>query len=584
MKAFLSIFLFAILIVSCCDSRPVINCETYQEAIDPDSTDYSSEWNGVKGFNASFGSTNIRYEKSRVPLDNEQKISEWSGSAWKGECLSAMLLLWSSEKVQQIECEFSDFEREDGRTLDSNIANGSFVRYTISDSFGPGCGDREDLAPVLVADVLDTIPCIDMDAKTTRPVWLSFNIPADATSGVYKSTLKIYAKNQRTQTLNVSIEILDHTLPRPPDWKFHLDLWQHPTAVARVNDVEVWSEEHWELLEKPMEMLANAGQKVITATLNKEPWNNQCYDAYADMILWTKTADGGWRYDYAVFDRWVSMMMGLGVKSMINCYSLVPWNNEIHYYDETVGELINISAVPGSNEFVELWTPFLKDFKRHLNEKGWLEITNIAMDERAPDVMKAALGLLKEVAPELGVALADNKKSYREYPWLKDICVSFGSTFDEADLQYRKDNNLISTYYTYCATEFPNVFTFSDPSEAVYISWYAMAGGYDGYLRWAYNSWNENPLFDSRFSTWAAGDSFIVYPGRSSIRFERLREGIQDAEKIRILRELFIKNSDTAKLNELNGEVAKFNIHEKPSVPCAQMIDNAKRVLDKLSR
>ena len=68
------------------------------------------------------------------------------------------------------------------------------------------------------------------------------------------------------------------------------------------------------------------------------------------------------------------------------------------------------------------------------------------------------------------------------------------------------------------------------------MSWYAAAEDYDGFLRWAYNSWVEDPIRDSRFRKWAAGDTYIVYPeGRSSIRFERLIEGIQDWEKIRIL-------------------------------------------------
>ncbi|HEY5368179.1 MAG TPA: DUF4091 domain-containing protein [Hanamia sp.] len=36
---------------------------------------------------------------------------------------------------------------------------------------------------------------------------------------------------------------------------------------------------------------------------------------------------------------------------------------------------------------------------------------------------------------------------------------------------------------------------------------------------------------------WPSGDTYFVYPGgRSSIRFERLREGIQDYEKFKILR------------------------------------------------
>jgi hypothetical protein len=48
-----------------------------------------------------------------------------------------------------------------------------------------------------------------------------------------------------------------------------------------------------------------------------------------------------------------------------------------------------------------------------------------------------------------------------------------------------------------------------------------------------------------RFRTWSSGDISIVYPeARSSIRFERLREGIQDFEKMRILRQ----DSDKAAL------------------------------------
>ena len=62
--------------------------------------------------------------------------------------------------------------------------------------------------------------------------------------------------------------------------------------------------------------------------------------------------------------------------------------------------------------------------------------------------------------------------------------------------------------------------------------------------------------------------SYTVYPGaRSSIRFERLMEGIQDAEKIRIVRaELEQDNSEEgiAKLAEFNQLLEQFNIIVKP--------------------
>ncbi|MDR2147962.1 MAG: DUF4091 domain-containing protein, partial [Tannerella sp.] len=252
------------------------------------------------------------------------------------------------------------------------------------------------------------------------------------------------------------------------------------------------------------------------------------------------------------------------------------------------GKQIDVSAKPGTKEFIELWTPFLTDFRKHLDEKGWLKITNIAMDERSPEDMKATLDLLQKVAPELGVSLADNHKSYKQYPYLKDICIAFGAEFEASDLAYRKQNGLTSTYYVCCADKFPNVFTFSDPAEGAYIAWYATAAGLDGFLRWAYNSWVENPVIDSRFRAWPAGDTYIVYPdARSSIRFERLREGIQDAEKIRILREQFSQSSDgdaPEKLARLNEELAKFNIPGIPTTPCSEMLQQGKKILEELSR
>ncbi|MBJ7883121.1 DUF4091 domain-containing protein, partial [Gelidibacter salicanalis] len=95
--------------------------------------------------------------------------------------------------------------------------------------------------------------------------------------------------------------------------------------------------------------------------------------------------------------------------------------------------------------------------------------------------------------------------------------------------------------------------------------WYSIAADFDGFLRWSYNSWTEKPLEDSRFRAWPAGDTYIVYPdNRTSIRFETLREGIQDAEKIRVLRADLTKQNMLDKLDHLNEVVAQFNVTSKP--------------------
>src|SRR5690606_34571220 len=257
------------------------------------------------------------------------------------------------------------FKSADGATLPASVGQARFVRYVLTDIFAPGCGHRkpEDFPVSLSADALDNVTCFDLAPETTRPVWLTFNIPADAHPGTYTGTLNLYAKGQSTKELKLSIEVLPQTLPDPSEWTFHLDMWQHPSAVARVHGVEPWSEEHWELMKVPMKMLADAGQKVITANVNKDPWNNQCFDPYEDMIRWTQKADGSWTYDYTIFDRWINFMLDLGVNKLINCYSLLPWNHEIHYLDEASGDTVNVSAKPGSAEFSALWTPFLISFR-----------------------------------------------------------------------------------------------------------------------------------------------------------------------------------------------------------------------------
>ena len=51
----------------------------------------------------------------------------------------------------------------------------------------------------------------------------------------------------------------------------------------------------------------------------------------------------------------------------------------------------------------------------------------------------------------------------------------------------------------------------------------------------------------------------MIYPGfRSSVRFERFVEGVQDAEKIRILREEYKTNGNSEALAELEEKINTF--------------------------
>jgi HKD family nuclease len=74
-----------------------------------------------------------------------------------------------------------------------------------------------------------------------------------------------------------------------------------------------------------------------------------------------------------------------------------------------------------------------------------------------------------------------------------------------------------------------------------------------------------------------------VYPdARSSIRFERLVEGIQDVEKIRILRKKYTGENtpeSLKKLSQLEEAIAGFGTLE-PSGDWQKKLNDAKRLLN----
>ena len=406
------------------------------------------------------------------------------------------------------------------------------------------------------------------------------SIPSDIAAGLYKGYLVVTADGKKL-TLPLSVKVSDRTLPPPSQWSFHLDLWQNPFAVARYYDVPLWSKEHFDLMRPLMKLLADAGQKVITASVIQHPWNSQTEDPFESMIGKMLRLDGTWQYDYTVFDRWVEFMIEMGIDQQIDCYTILPWHLRFEYFDQAVNATRVRHLQPGTAPYHDYLLPFLKDFAAHLKSKGWFERTCIATDERPMDMLRAAWDVVKEADPAYRIEGAANYYPEVE-PVMYDLSVTYQHGILPPDvLAKRKEQGKKLTFYTCCSPERPNTFTFSPPAESELLGLHAVAAGYDGYLRWAYNSWVKAPNQDSRFRTWASGDCFLVYPGGSSIRMERLVHGIQDFEKVKILRRQ-LKGKSLQRLENALQPFVSNNL--KPSQNAADMVNTFRHTVNLLSR
>lgn len=517
------------------------------------------------GLHAMWGSTDVKYHKDYIPGKENSEPVKMTG--WKNERVYAQMVIWSKDTVNDIVVSLKPLLMN-GSVIDTGSIRCFFVRNVLTDEFLKGCGPREKnpenahISP----DVLESMPAYSNPARCTRGIWFTIDIPKEASSGTYKSEVEITVKGKILKTLPVSLEVINKELPDPGNWAFHLDLWQNPYAVPRLYNVELWSEEHFEAMKPLYQMLANAGQKCITATITHRPWRGQTYDPYGSMVSHIRKSDGTWSFNYTVFDKWVDFMMKLGVNKQINCYSIISKDGNYYYYDESVRDTIMMALIPGTTEYEDFWKPFLIDFNEHILKSGLSDITTIAMDERPPEHMLPAITLIQNYAPDLKITLAtDLKNDYSDA--VHDLSIGLKHLSIKDIIPIRRNLDVITTFYVSCSSHYPNNFTFSMPAEGTWMGWYAFANNLNGFLRWAYNSWVEEPLYDSRFRTWPAGDAYLVYPGpKSSIRFEKIREGVQDYEKLRIIKE-FLRNSSSPESAQIAKELESHLEYFKEDFP-----------------
>ena len=455
---------------------------------------------------------------------------------WKGETVQTQVLVEAPEGIQ---------------TLSAKSRKGTFEVHPVRYTTGNG---------VLLPDIID-----HFDEQTfkgvVRPLLLSCTIPLDAKTA--QSDILEVKVNETTLTLPVTILSAGATLPAPEHWAFHLDLWQHPDAAARWHDVPMWSEEHLAVLAPQLRYLANMGQKTITCTLVDEAWQGQTYDHFRSMIQVTKTAEGTWAYDFSAFDTWATFALKFFKQNQatLNCYTMIPWSLTFPYTDAATGTVVKPKLVPGTPEYEAFWGPYLTAFVAHLKEKGWLDITRIAMDERPDHLLKPALELVSKYAPMLKIVAACDhpsaiNRNFQDVSYAYDHCEKL-----IAELPDRKAQGKTTTFYTCLHPLRPNTLMYSDLAESEWMIPMAAHYGLDGMLRWAFHSWEENPFMSMDHVRFPTGDTAMMYPGnRASLRLAAIRNGIETYEKIRILRAEAARQQKPEALAPLEKALAQFTV------------------------
>lgn len=464
-----------------------------------------------------------------LPEETDRRLSL---TAVRGGHASAQLAVASAEDVEDLRVHVGPLIAP-GADIGA-ITNAVQVRY-------PAYVPDERVGRAPVADPLLEVERVDVAAGQAQPVWFTLAVPADARPGTYQSRIVLRADDVRPVTYELTVDVADVVLPPPADRNFHLNLWFQPDPIADQLGLEMWSQEHFDAMEPYLRDLAEHGQRVVNTAIAQDPWRvqwpdggwrSQTYLPYNSLVDWSYDGQE-WSFDFDLWDRVVEQQLAAGIGPYIHAFGLLGFrNNFLAYTDSRTGEQVDRQVTVGGADWVDAWSAFLADFEDHVRDRGWLDVTYMAFDERPESQMEQALELGHEFAPELTGKGFAGAGSANTDPFTNDLSLNYSSvnSWPQDVIDRRREEGKLTTFYTWGQPMHPNTLTTSPPIGARVLSWRAAKSRLDGYLRWAYNSWPADPYTAS--FRYVSGDEYLVYPGEdgpvSKIGWELFRDGQED--------------------------------------------------------
>lgn len=531
----------------------------------------------------SFVETTKSYRPGNAAAVTSLADRERNAYAWRGERVNWQILLWAGDQAVQAEVSTSDLTGANG-SLPAKQVRLDFLKFIHMNT-----RDRYATDPSWVEQVPDMLNGsgpISIAKGQIQPLWIGVDIPRDAQPGVYRGEISV-KMGTTALAFPFAIKVLPLSIPAVKDWSFEVNYWTHPQATLHYylgcechgEDESkwthkgcaelMWSDQHLAWYKPTLELLRDAGVKTITVNLLKDPWRSsymlkseqaQTNYSYDELIHWRRKKDRSLTFDFRDFEKYVKFCMNLGIDRRIECFSMLPWISSkvsaVTCYDEATQQEV-IHHFETWDEYDQVWSAFMTEFVPLLVKNGWFEKTVIGADERGLGNMahvQKVLDRFKHHGKALRISAAANRThpfddsldSISMHGGTKKVVNDKWSENQFADwATARRAKGLRSSWYT-CTGTYPGNFGNSRPAESLFIGWYSARLRADGYLRWAVDSWNDNPTETTDHKVYETGDTFQVYPGdrdakvpftRSSVRFELFRQGIVDYEKIQILKE-----------------------------------------------
>lgn len=407
--------------------------------------------------------------------------------------------------------------------------------------------------PGLFPDVLEPYDgYITAYSHNYNTIWVDIKLDETVPAGVHNINIKFKAGDELWGESDFSLEVIDAALPK-------LDIpytnWFYCDCIASYHNCEVFSEEHWRLIDSYMQTAAENGMNMILTPVFTPPLDTQVgAERPTVQLVDVSFKDGKYTFGFDKLLRWFELCRKNGIEYLEISHLYSQWGAEKTPKIEVLedGKLIKKfgwHTDSMSDEYKDFIVQLIPALKEVLNanwdkNKVYFHISD-EPSEKHIEFYGEIYRFFKPLIDDYAQMDAMSDYELYEKGFIETPVVATTSINDFLD------KNIDNLWVYYCCGQgkfnLSNRFIAMPSYRNRIMGMQLYKFNIKGFLQWGYNFYYNqfsthmiNPyLVNDADGGFPAGDAFSVYPGRcgalASIRLKVFKHGLQDMMALKLL-------------------------------------------------
>lgn len=408
-----------------------------------------------------------------------------------------------------------------------------------------------------------------------RSIWIDIETDKDTKAGEYTAEFTLQSEVFE-EKLEVTAEVIDVSLPEVPIP--HTE-WFHCDGLAQYYGVEVFSEEHWKIVENFVRIFVKRGCNMILTPIFTPPLDTAVGgERLTVQLVDVHKSEGTYTFGFEKLERWTEMCRRCGIRYFEMSHLFSQWGavaapkimGTTDEHKEEQVKLFGWDTDASGPEYTAFLHTFLDALLPELEKLGiqnctYFHISDEPTLEQLESYRRARMAVEEKLKGYPIIDALSDYAFYKEGIVQEPIC----STNHIEPFLADRPEKLWAYYCTGQYLDVSNRFIVMQGSRTRMIGLQLYKYQMDGFLQWGFNFYNSeyswypiNPYAcTDADGAFPSGDPFVVYPGEGGIPEESMRlmlmnQAINDLAALKLLEKLAGREAAMACLDETNvGEI-----------------------------